>query len=161
MDDRTFVTVEEEMTYLQSYISIQKFRYTDKFIVLISLEDGIERIMTPKMLLQPLVENALLHGISPLKTKGVIQIKLFTEDNRLKMRVQDNGVGMNPAQLEAALNRSPQPGQGHIGLSNVASRIRSIFGESGGMNAWSEEQRFTTVELSIPIMSAEEVRRYD
>ncbi|MDI4649985.1 cache domain-containing sensor histidine kinase [Cohnella hashimotonis] len=161
MDGRPFVSVDEEMDCLRSYFSIQKFRYSDKFAVHFSLEEGVGKLMIPKMLLQPIAENALLHGIAPLKTQGAIQIKLFTSDAQLKVRVQDNGVGMSPAQLKAL--EAPEAsarGADHIGLANVRSRIRTLFGEPYGLSIWSEAQRFTAVEMSFPMLSEEEAMRY-
>lgn len=158
MDGRPFVSVDEEMESLKSYFSIQKFRYSDKFAVHFSLEEGVGKLMIPKMLLQPIVENALLHGIAPLRTQGTIQIKLFTSEAQLTIRVQDNGVGMTPDQL-AALDDAPR-GAEHVGLANVRSRIRTLFGEPYGLSVWSEAQRFTTVELAVPILTEEEALNY-
>ncbi|THF76743.1 cache domain-containing sensor histidine kinase [Cohnella fermenti] len=158
MDGRSFVCAKEEIDYLRDYFSIQKFRYSDKFVVHYSMEEEVEELMIPKMLLQPIAENALLHGIAPLKTQGAIHIKLFVSEERLIMRVQDNGVGMNAAQLEAF--DSPSQGARHIGLANVQSRIRTLFGEPYGLSIWSEEHRFTTVELSVPILTEQEAQRY-
>ncbi|MDG0811527.1 cache domain-containing sensor histidine kinase [Cohnella rhizosphaerae] len=161
MDGRPFVSVDEELDCLRSYFSIQKFRYSDKFAVHIGPEEGVGKLMMPKMLLQPIAENALLHGIAPLKTQGTIQIKLFTSEAQLKIRVQDNGVGMTPAQL-AALEAPVEPhgAAAHIGLANVRSRIRTLFGAPYGLSVWSEAQRFTTVEISLPILNEEEALRY-
>ncbi|XID94077.1 sensor histidine kinase [Paenibacillaceae bacterium WGS1546] len=166
MDARPFVSVDEEVRYLESYLSIQKYRYNDKFQAVFHVEDGVGQLMTPKMLLQPIVENALLHGIAPLKTQGAVQIKIYAADGRLVMRVQDNGVGMAPGRLEELLadgsgkSSAADGTKNSIGLRNVQARIKGIFGESFGLIAWSEEHRFTAVQIEIPALTEEEAKPY-
>lgn len=160
MDDRSFISIREEMEYLKSYINIQHYRYNDKFDVHYSLEAGAEEWMIPKMLLQPIVENALLHGISPLPGRGMIGLKIYRSEHRLVLRVQDNGIGISASRLKTLLADKQEGRYIGIGLRNVQQRIESIFGAPYGLNVWSEEKRFTTVEITIPILTEKDVLRY-
>lgn len=162
MDGRTFVTITEEMEYLKSYLNIQSYRYTDKFDYHIELEEGTHDLMIPKMLLQPIVENALLHGISPLKGKGIVQIKVYTDDEeqQLYIRIQDNGAGMGKEQINQLLDSSAKNNSEHIGISNSQARIQSLFGQNYGLSIWSEPHRFTAVEMRLPQLRGKDIMPY-
>ena len=114
--------------------------------------------MVLKLLLQPIVENALNHGINYIRNQGVILIKVYAENKILKIRIQDNGVGMNEATISKIINNKINSKS--IGLSNVISRIKLNFGDTYGLYISSEPYVCTIVEISIPLISLEEVKGY-
>lgn len=157
MDKRPFITIEEEIQYLKSYLSIQKYRYNDKFTSNFIIEDDLEKYMLPKLLLQPIVENSLIHGIAPLKTTGAILVKVHKEgDNTLKIRIQDNGIGISEEKLSCLF----EPKSNSIGLYNVYERIKMNFGDSYGISVLSQQNLYTMVDLSIPLLTEEDIIKY-
>lgn len=157
MDSRSFITIEEELSYIESYLSIQKYKYSAITYNIIA-EEGVRDYMTLKLLLQPIVENALIHGLSGSETPGILNIKIFKEDGFIKMRVQDNGVGMNKKLIGNLLEGKVQSSE--IGLTNVISRLRMYFGEACGISITSEEGLFTNMEISFPAITLDEVKNY-
>ncbi|OCN06299.1 hypothetical protein A4S06_00860 [Erysipelotrichaceae bacterium MTC7] len=142
-----FVGVDEEMRLIESYVNIQKIRYGERLSFSISVQDDVRPYVIPKFLFQPLVENAIMHGIEPLgETGGRIEIHAWKVEEYLYFSVYDNGVGSSKT-LEELLhddNRS-------IGVKNVDRRIKLYYGENYGLR-WKSEPHFgTTVIIQIPI----------
>jgi len=107
------------------------------------------------MILQPLVENAILHGIEPSGREGLITIKVYTEYERVKFKVIDNGIGMSEEKIEELMSNSSKDGKSRfsgIGVNNVNERIRLFFGEGYGIKVYSQPGMCTSVEIDIPIM---------
>jgi len=148
------ITVEEELKYLKNYISIQEFKYYDKFKVHFDIQPETYKYKILKFILQPLVENSIIHGIEPLKGTGVIVVKINVEDNDLKIRITDNGVGISEDIMKDILTKD-QPSKSKlsgIGLPNVAERIKLAFGDNYGIRVESVPDLFTTFELNLPIV---------
>jgi len=148
------ITVEEELKYLRNYISIQEFKYYDKFKVHFDIQPETRKYKILKFILQPLVENSIIHGIEPLKGTGVIVVKINAEGDVLKVRITDNGVGISEDIMKDILtkdrpNKSKLSG---IGLPNVEERIKLAFGEKYGIRVESVPNLFTTFELTLPII---------
>lgn len=158
MDDRIFITIEDEINYIKSYLRIQEFRYKSKLTYSISAEAGVEKLMTLKLLLQPIVENSMIHGFSSLKTEAILSIKILIENDILKIRVQDNGCGMSE-QLCDSILKGTVKSKG-IGLNNIISRINMYFGDPYGVSIYSKKTLFTIVELSLPIITQDGVEEY-
>lgn len=158
MDVRSFITIEEENQYLRCYLNIQEYRYTNNFSYTFIIEDDVKNYMIPKLLLQPIVENCLIHGITPLKSQGVISVKIYQDHNTLKLRIQDNGIGIDEETIEKLLNSKIQSDR--IGLHNVISRIKMYFGSKYGLSIYSQQNIYTIVELSIPLITKEDVQKY-
>lgn len=158
MDSRVFISVEEEIQYIENYLKIQEYKYTNKFIYNIVADEDIMNKLILKLLLQPIVENALIHGIAPMKGQGILLIKLYREDNHIKLRVQDNGIGIGKTRIEEILSGSIF--SSGIGLSNIISRIEINFGKNYGVTILSEPNLYTVVELSVPIINENEVNNY-
>lgn len=155
MNGKRFISISDEIKYIESYLSIQEYKYSDKFSWDIYVEKGLGGNMLPKLLLQPLVENALMHGIAPLNNKGVLSIKIYSEYTSLKIRVQDNGVGMSEEKIDNLLNNRMNPE--NIGVQNVISRLKLYYGDLCCISIMSQENMYTVFELSIPLVSEEEV----
>jgi two-component system, sensor histidine kinase YesM len=142
-----FITVREELAYINNYFTIQEYRYLNQFTLQIDVEEGILDCSILKFLLQPLAENALIHGIGQMQMPGVISIKGYREGELIRFIVMDNGMGMKEQPL--AKVRSDQQFSG-IGLRNVKQRIKLNYGDPYGLTLESVEGLFTKVEICIP-----------
>jgi two-component system sensor histidine kinase YesM len=153
-----FITIRQEIEYIKSYITIQEYRYYDKFKVVFDIEEDIFDCRILKFLIQPLVENSIIHGTKSKMEQELIVIKGFRYDNVLKITVTDNGVGI-PAEKLSRLITSGQEDRKHsfsgIGINNVNDRIRMYFGPSYGLQIESVPNLYTTVELTVPIICGE------
>ena len=137
-----YITVEEEKNHIDSYLKIQHFRYQDILEYEIDIEEEIYDYMIPKLTLQPLVENALYHGIKLKRGMGKILIQGFQKGERLIFRVIDNGKGMDEKTLNELRKRIAgleSASDGGFGLSNVNQRLQYYFGEEYGVFLESEE----------------------
>ncbi|MEG0328309.1 MAG: sensor histidine kinase [Erysipelothrix sp.] len=152
MDNRnTLVSIYDEIQFVESYIQIQKFRYGDRFEYVSSIQDNIYHYIIPKLILQPLVENALVHGIETVKGKGIIELSAWEEGSYLYFSIADNGVGTDLI-LEEILNNTTKS----IGLRNVDQRIKLYYGHEFGIRWESEVGRGTVVFIKIPKIVKEE-----
>ncbi|MDV3426382.1 MAG: histidine kinase, partial [Bacillota bacterium] len=152
----TLVSVNDEIEYIKNYINIQEYRYFNKFVVKYELEEKILNCRIPKFTLQPVVENALIHGIEPMEGQGVIVIKGFEYNGIVKITITDNGIGIAEGKLAGLLHCGENIDKHRlsgIGINNVNERIRMYFGEQYGLTIHSIEGLYTTVEISFPILN--------
>ncbi|WP_159886835.1 sensor histidine kinase [Paenibacillus puerhi] len=157
---RDWITIEKELEHLQSYLTIQQMRYRDILHYEISVEEQCRSFPILKMTLQPIVENAIYHGIKHKRGKGSIMIRGYMEKNQdIVWVVADNGVGMSESRLEqvrSAINESHPPEEtgnevsGGFGLHNVHQRIRLYYGDTYGVQVDSKPQEGTTITIRIP-----------
>ncbi len=156
--DEDLITVREEVKYLKSYIDLQQFRYLNKFKVNFEIEDRIVDCKIPRFLLQPVVENSIVHGIEPKKGPGIIEIKGFIYNSRLIFSITDDGVGMSRETIKNVLEGSYQGKNSYsgIGIKNVQERIKLYFGDQYGLNIESSLKCFTTVEITLPFTQSKE-----
>lgn len=154
-----FIPVPEEIQYLKNYLEIQEYRFTGKFTSYFSADDAARQALVPKLLLQPVVENALLHGIVPTDRQGIIQVKFFCADGALHIRIKDNGKGMDAKTLEL-LASSRREEKGHIGVANVRGRLRLLFGDAASLAIESEPNLYTAVEFAIPYITRDNAEQY-
>lgn len=148
-----FVTIKESLNNLQAYISIQEIRFTDKFIIRTEIEKNILDYKIPALTLQPLVENAMIHGLEPKQGKGTLYIRGFIDNCRLILQVEDDGIGMNEITLKtlhASLNKCDSTE--HIGLKNVNQRIKLYYGDTYGVNITSQLGKGSSVTLTLPFL---------
>ncbi|WP_438448421.1 histidine kinase [Gorillibacterium sp. sgz5001074] len=158
---RDWITIEKEVEHLQSYLIIQQTRYRDILDYEICVDPGIHPLPILKMILQPIVENALYHGLKNKRGKGRIRISGHTAGNKdILFRVEDNGIGISEARLHKLLEElqnmqipesTGQEVSGGFGLHNVHQRLRLFYGESYGVQVESVESEGTTVTLRIPM----------
>ena len=148
MDKRQFIAIQEEIDFTNSYIEIQKYRYCNKFSAEVFSDPDLLDFKIPKMILQPIVENAFSHGIAPLKREGILTVKFLREDNDIIICVRDNGVGMEPEQIQQILSKDGE--ENHIGVYNVNSRIKMYFGAKYGLSIRSEKGLYTCVDIRLP-----------
>lgn len=147
-----FYTVQEEVENLRHYIDIQLSRYDIQLECMYDVSDESKFIMIPKLILQPLVENSLFHGIVP-KGGGKITIKICNENCRLWVSVIDNGAGIPKDKLKQIIEGSIENNRGYnsIGLANVTDRLVLAYGEASRLVMDSLENQGTTISFSIPI----------
>ena len=149
------ITLAEEEVHVRSYLQIQHARYKDIMEYTVDIDPGLHDAMLPKLTLQPLVENALYHGIKLKRARGTIRISGDLEDGCVLLRVEDNGVGMTKqrlAQLRSAMEHQERVG---FGLSAVNQRLRLQFGPEYGLRIDSEVGEGTTVTVRIPYVRKE------
>lgn len=154
-NDSSFITVEEEITFLKSYLSIQEARLLGSFSVQYDVDPSIYLCRIPRFLLQPVVENALIHGIEPAGNAGLIVIKGLCCDGKLQFSVTDNGVGMNKEQIDRLLSYSDDKDKERlsgIGIANVRDRIELLYGPEYGLRINSIEGVFTTVDIYLSML---------
>ena len=156
----------QELKHVSAYLSIQKIRYRDILDYEVEMPDGLEEIYMLKLLLQPLVENALYHGIKNKRGGGKITVKVSRLNRVMTFRVIDTGKGMTPEQLrevEAMLKEETptsqatlEPGHTGFGLRNVDMRIRLYYKKQTGLIFQSGPEG-TEVSFTLPIRSREEI----
>ena len=148
------VTVEKELEYLKMYCLIQKYRYKDKFTVFYEVEDDILDFCLPKLTLQPIIENAIVHAFNGVRREGKIIITGNIVGDRVRLQIIDNGKGIDNAQIESMLkneNISSVPNHVGIGVSNVNQRIKLIYGNEFGLQIKSVLNEGTQFDIWIPI----------
>ena len=153
---KEFVTVAEELSFLRTYLKIQQRRFEGRLKVTIRVETGAYGCYVPKLILQPLVENAIRHGIEMAESSGRITIKGMRENGHLVFRVKDNGQGMSPQRQKEVLERRDD---NHFGLYNVHMRAVLNGDEDCGIALHSVEGKGTEVILTLKHM--EEAPHYD
>ncbi|MFE5321251.1 histidine kinase [Paenibacillus sp. NPDC056579] len=155
---KTIITVQEELEHIRNYLIIQKIRYKNKFEYEITAQEEALPYKTLKLLLQPLVENAIYHGIEYMVDEGFIQITASVVDGKLLFEVRDNGLGIPPDRLERLLSGTlPQEeGSGSgVGVRNVQQRIQLSFGEPYGLQMESKQEEGTVVQVWLPLLREE------
>ena len=152
------ITVGEELEYTEFYLYLQKMRFEGRFFYKIIVEDEeLKKSIIPKFVIEPIVENAVIHGIENIENEGVIRIVLKKMGTDLLVTVQDNGAGFDVKEyfnsLEQAENGSSRE---KIGLKNVDLRLRHIYGEEYRIKIKSKINTGTTIYIKIPIEEREE-----
>lgn len=154
-EGRDYITIEEEESYIRSYLEIQQFRYQDILEYEILIDPDIHSYTILKLTLQPLVENALYHGIKGKRGKGKISVKGSMENEMIYLEVEDNGKGMTREELNFVRKRVKghieEASHGGFGLSNVDERIRLNYGLEYGLDLQSIEGEGTRVSICLPI----------
>lgn len=148
---KNVLTIRDELEHVMAYVQVQKFRYRDLFDLVLEVEEEIQDFYTPKLLLQPVVENALYHGIKLKGTPGTIMITGEKCEAGICFHITDDGKGMEKDKLDK-LNRSIN-GENLLqlyGLKNVHDRLRLQFGSPFGVHVYSEYGKFTTVTITVP-----------
>lgn len=151
------VTIREEISYIKNYIRLMNLRYDFAIILSVNIDDAIYRQSIPKMSLQPIVENSILHGIAELGEDATIYIKSILHEDEFEITITDSGVGMDEPHrllLEKKINGEieDQESKHGIGLKNVNYRIKMQFGEKYGLKVYAMEGCYTKIAVLLPIM---------
>jgi hypothetical protein len=138
-----FITLGEELDLIDSYLAIERARFEERLNVVIDVPHSLRSVRIPPLVLQPLVENAIKHGIAPCKAGGQVTIKARTQGRAVSISILDSGAGATPAELSLGRERG-------VGLTNVEQRLAGYYGPSASFAILSEIGNGTTVELLIP-----------
>ncbi|MCR5196024.1 MAG: sensor histidine kinase [Pseudobutyrivibrio sp.] len=152
------ITIKDEITHAKNYLAIQKIRYKNKFEANIKVDPEIENCITIKLIIQPLIENAIYHAVGDLDDEGIIDVEAYQKDGDIYIEVRDNGMGIPPEVLENLLTeKSASKGKGSgIGLWNINQRINLYFKEDYGLSITSELDEGTTATIRLPKLTYEE-----
>lgn len=153
-----FIPVRDEIKFLQEYLSILDLRYYNRFTVDYDIDEEVYRYKTLKFLLQPVVENAVFHGIEGVDRKGVLKISARLRENKIVIYVEDNGKGIPDDILKSIFeeeNKAANRGINSIGIPNIQKRIKLFFGGEYGVSIKSTADQGTAVTLTIPAVPLE------
>ncbi|MGN0994593.1 MAG: sensor histidine kinase, partial [Butyricicoccus sp.] len=148
--NRQKLTFADELRYVQYYLDLQKARFQNALEYEIDYEDdSILSYYLPKLTIQPLVENAVVHGLEPRQGGGRVSVKLWEEDESIYVRIEDNGVGFDP-------QKEPEPAtmgskHTHIALPNIRERLQLLYGDAAQLRISSVPNQGTVALLIIPI----------
>ncbi|MGO4344726.1 sensor histidine kinase [Paenibacillus sp. MCAF9] len=154
---KSLITLSDEMEHARNYLVIQQMRFKNKFDYSFDLQQEALSLATLKLIVQPLIENALLHGIEPSVDKGHIAISMRLEGSEIVVKIVDNGLGMSEERLGKILTGAVVSSKGSgVGVMNVQERIRLFFGPSYGLHFESEQEVGTTVTIRFPALTLQQ-----
>ena len=154
---KTIISVEDEIKHAKNYMNIQKIRYKNSFAIDFSIEEEILHCCTVKLVVQPLLENAIYYGVEGMDGEGEIHVKGYRKEDDIYIEVSDNGLGMPQDMVEQLLtdnNRVRKHGSG-VGVINVHNRIRLRFGKPYGLEIESMPDEGTTIRIHLPYIPYE------
>ena len=149
---KNIITVKDEVEHVRNYLMIQNMRFKNRFEYSIDVDEEVLSYSSLKLMLQPLVENAIYHGMEFMDGDGEIDVKVFKEDDSLYFTITDNGLGMSEDMVETLLSKdfvSSKKGSG-IGVKNVNERIKLYFGSEYGLKVESEPDEGTKITIHLP-----------
>ena len=149
---KNIITVKDEVEHVRNYLMIQNMRFKNRFEYSIDVDEKVLSYSSLKLMLQPLVENAIYHGMEFMDGDGEIDVKVFKEDDSLYFTITDNGLGMSKDMVETLLSKDFVPskkGSG-IGVKNVNERIKLYFGSEYGLKVESEPDEGTKITIHLP-----------
>lgn len=141
-------TLADEIAWVSNYLDIMSRRYDNVFVTRMDIEEELVDCRVPKFLLQPLVENSILHGFSQRQEGGVLTIRITRQEEDMIILVSDNGKGMDEAQLENYTDSLAR--DGHVGISNIHRRLSLLYGEHYKIQVKSEPEKGTRITIRIP-----------
>lgn len=159
---KSIITVKDELEHVRNYLMIQHMRFKNRFSYTIEAEDEVLELASLKLMLQPLVENAIYHGMEFMDGDGEIFISAWKEGEDLYLKVSDNGLGMTEEQVDRLFSDTPHTGSSRgsgIGVKNVNERIRLYFGSEYGLSIESEPDEGTVVTIHLPAVAYSEIRQ--
>jgi len=160
---KSIITIEQELDYVKNYIYIQHIRYKDRFDIIYDIDESLLKQAVPKLIIQPIVENAIIHGIENSKNKNLLYISVKRENECIIIIVKDTGIGMTDEKvselLKEPLNAEGDEQKAHtnLGLYVVHKRIQLMYGDLYGLTVQSQAGEGTTVTLHIPFTKKQEM----
>jgi two-component system LytT family sensor kinase len=146
----TFVPLREELEFIDDYLDIEVIRFgRDKLQIFKEIDEETLETFVPSMLLQPMVENSIKHGLAPRLEGGQIHLRTRQSNGRLLIEIEDNGMGISPERLAEVYG-------GGIGISNVHERLRLLYGDQFRMDIRSQEGQGTQIHIEIPELATAE-----
>lgn len=157
-ESHDYASVEQEVKNTKNYIYIQQIRFPNQFEVFYNIEPSLQSCLIPRFILQPIVENAILHGLKDTTKPGYLEISVYEDNSMLIITVDDDGVGMNQEQLndlnQYINNNVDNVVEGHkssIGIKNVNMRIQFCYGKDYGISIFSKPLQGTNVQIKLPL----------
>lgn len=157
--EEPFLTIQEELDYLRNYVFLLQKRFGDRIQFVLEADSKLMGYKIPRLLLQPLIENALTHGIEPLGY-GCVTVRMWEDEVCMHILIQDDGAGVSPERLKLIKEQLQSPDKvfmeeqgskrGHIGVINVQRRIKLVYGEQYGLDVESEEGKGASIILKLP-----------
>lgn len=151
LDQRTTVPLREELDFITKYLKIQKIRFGERLDYAIECPQELHDILIPPLIIQPFVENAIIHGLEPLEEGGTVQVAIASQRRKLSIVVSDTGVGIESDKRDTVLDAQGLTDHGHIGMTNVLERIKLYYGTTSEMHIEDGEPRGTVIRLHLPI----------
>lgn len=147
-------SVETEINVLKSYVFIMKARYGDKFVVKFMVDEDVRSYCMLKMLIQPILENAIIHGVADMECNGAIQVRFHRIENMLQVEVEDNGKGIPQERIAALLYQEQRSKNGltGLGIRSVDQRIKLNHGEDYGLQIESKLNHYTLFRIRLPLL---------
>ncbi len=153
------VTLEQEVKVVKEYFHIQETRFADRITCKTTIDASCLSVLIPSLTLQPLVENAFIHGVEPKEEDGLVELSIYQEGGYVMIRIRDNGMGINEQEKRRLLSEKEEEdpnilSKGHstgIGLRNVISRLRLFYGVQDALQIDSKPNEGTTIQLAIPM----------
>lgn len=152
------IPIEKEIEHAKSYLKIEKFRYKDQFTYTFEVEEACKPYLCNKITLQPIIENAIYHGVNQMVDEGEISIRIYESGDDIIFEVEDNGVGMTEEQCQEILHKENSDRTG-IGIKNVNDRIKIYFGDAYGLSITSELDEGTCVKIRMPKVGEDDYER--
>ena len=154
------IPIEKELQHAEAYLQIQKYRYKNQFTYHFTVDEGCLHCLCNKITLQPIIENAIVHGLDLMVDAGHIEITVRPDGGDILLIVADDGIGMEPEQVAALLQNEPSDRTG-IGVKNVNDRLRIYFGPEYGLSITSAPYEGTTVTIRTPRVPEDREGEYD
>ncbi|MGG0859569.1 histidine kinase [Bacillus pumilus] len=153
------VTLEQEVKVVKEYFHIQETRFADRITCKTTIDESCLSVHIPSLTLQPLVENAFIHGVEPKEEDGLVELSIYQEGGYVMIRIRDNGMGINEQEIRRLLSEKEEESpntlsKGHstgIGLRNVMSRLHLFYGVKDALQIDSKPNEGTTIQLAIPM----------
>lgn len=147
------ITIAEELGYINYYLQLQKARFEDKLSVTINIENQeLEKYYIPKLSIHPFIDNAIVHGIEPKDSDGLVQLNIYTRSNDLICEIIDNGIGFDPTHKKTPDNDHEHNKHNHIGIINIEKRIQLLYGQPYGIEINSTLNSGTKIVITLPII---------
>ena len=154
------IPIEKELQHAEAYLQIQKYRYKNQFTYHFTVDESCLHCLCNKITLQPIIENAIVHGLDLMVDSGHIEITVKPDGDDILLIVADDGIGMEPEQVAALLKNEPSDRTG-IGVKNVNDRLRIYFGSAYGISIVSAPYEGTTVTIRTPRVPEDREGDYD
>lgn len=156
----SFTTLGEELEYVRLYTYLQKMRFEDKISVNIQVSPDLFDCVIPRLCIQPLVENAFVHGLEPKKGSGKLAVNVILQEEQLEIDVLDNGIGFGSIPDIHSIRASAKDDHTHIGLRNLDRRLCLLYGEAAGLTISSVPYVCTTVSFHVPLKAKMEEEKH-
>ena len=147
------VKIRQELEYVEYYLYLQSYRFGERLSYSVTADEKLKELYIPKLCIQLIVENAVIHGIEPMMENGVVSVRIYEEGGKLYIETKDNGVGFGEdGPLIFPMETQEEDRQhNHVGLNNVHNIIRLMYGEEYGLSGYSRRNGGTSIYICVPL----------